>query len=100
MRLSPPAPAVALRFLTASLPAWAGPRLLPVALLLPLLAGCAGASPAATTDAAALPSGGTVDAIRGTPGLGEPLRPEPGNIWADGLTPSATAPSPMGLPGR
>ncbi|ONG52452.1 hypothetical protein BKE38_14515 [Pseudoroseomonas deserti] len=100
MRLSPPAPFAA----PSSVTAQAGRRLLPALLLLPLLAGCAssasGGAEAGAPASLGLPTGSTVDAIRGTPGLGDPLRPEPGNIWADGLTPSANAPGPMGMPGK
>lgn len=53
--------------------------------LLPLLAACAGGE-AGRTD---VPSGSTLQTIRGVPDAGDTLRPEPGNIWADGLTPSA-----------
>ncbi|MCQ4162665.1 hypothetical protein NON00_22410 [Roseomonas sp. GC11] len=64
--------------------------------LLAALAACAAGGGAET---AAVPAGGTLQAIRG--GGGEapaPLRPEPGNIWADGLTPAA--PTSVAAPGR
>ncbi|WBV44414.1 hypothetical protein [Pseudoroseomonas cervicalis] len=54
--------------------------------LLPLLAACAGGGEAGRAD---VPGGSTLQAIRGAPEASDPLRPEPGNIWADGLTPSA-----------
>ncbi|WP_419896675.1 hypothetical protein [Roseomonas sp. USHLN139] len=101
MRLSLPAPPAAPVPLTSRTG-----RLVPALLLLPaLLAGCAGAAPAGssaarTADVPGLPSGSTVETLRGRPALGEPLRPEPGNIWADGLTPSAAAPAPLGVPGK
>ncbi|MFB9968806.1 hypothetical protein ACFFMP_01480 [Pseudoroseomonas cervicalis] len=54
--------------------------------LLPLLAACAGGGDAGRAE---MPAGSTVQTIRGAPAADDALRPEPGNIWADGLTPSA-----------
>jgi hypothetical protein len=91
--------------MTARRPAALARRRLAALLALPLLAGCAGepsrpeARGGLQATASGLPSGATVDAIRGGTGFGAPLRPEPGNIWADGLAPGAATPAPGARPG-
>jgi hypothetical protein len=65
--------------------------LLACALILPLLAACGSASsPAGDVFGA---HGPTVDHVRGAAPDSGVLRPEPGNIWSEGLTPSQTVPN-------
>ncbi len=61
-------------------------RLLAALALLPLLAACGGTAPAG--DAALGVRGTVVDSVRGTAPAGDVLRPEPGNIWSEGLEPT------------
>lgn len=58
-------------------------------IALPLLAACSGGASDSLPDL----GGPTVNTIRGTPSSFEPLRPEPGNIWSEGLQ-AAPAPTP------
>ncbi|KAA2212623.1 hypothetical protein [Teichococcus oryzae] len=51
-----------------------------------LLAGCGGQAPAPDFSGA---RGTTVQAIRGEAASVAPLQPEAGDIWSEGLTPSA-----------
>lgn len=62
------------------------------ALILPLLAACAGRNEPAEGILGA--RGPTVDSVRGAaPADGDILRPESGNIWSEGLTPSQPLPN-------
>jgi hypothetical protein len=65
--------------------------LLACALILPMLAACA--SSERTDDNVLGARGPIVDHVRGAapPGAENALRPEPGNIWSEGLTPSQPA---------
>lgn len=67
--------------------------ILACALVLPLLAGCAGSE--RPDDNVLGARGPTVDTVRGGAGsgAGDALRPEPGNIWSEGLTPSQPLPN-------
>ncbi|MDJ0391519.1 hypothetical protein QMO56_25785 [Roseomonas sp. E05] len=51
-----------------------------------LLVACSSGSSAPDIGGA---GGTTIRSIEGNPSGSAPLRPEPGNIWSDGLTPSA-----------
>lgn len=59
------------------------PRILLFATL-PLLAACSGGGGADAPAAGLLP-GSTLSAVRGDGTAPPPLRPEPGDIWAEGL---------------
>ncbi|PHK95571.1 hypothetical protein CR162_06860 [Pseudoroseomonas rhizosphaerae] len=54
---------------------------------LPCLVAACGASGGGASGEAVpgVPAGSTLSAVRGETGGLAPLRPEPGNIWADGL---------------
>ena len=68
-------------------------RLLPLlatALLLPWLSGCGGTPPAGGQVLGA--RGTVVDSVRGNAAADDVLRPEPGNIWLDGLEPARVPP--------
>lgn len=61
-------------------------------LILPLLTACAGGDEPVQGILGA--RGPTVDNVRGAaPVSGDVLRPEPGNIWSEGLTPSQPLPN-------
>jgi hypothetical protein len=64
--------------------------LLAALLLLPVLAGCGGAPPANERVLGA--RGTVVDSVRGAPAADGVLRPEPGNIWTEGLEPARVQP--------
>ena len=66
--------------------------ILACALILPLLAACAGKDEPVQGILGA--HGPTVDNVRGAaPASDGTLRPEPGNIWSEGLTPSQPLPN-------
>jgi hypothetical protein len=62
-----------------------------ICMLLPLLAACG--PTARAPDGVLGARGSTVDAVRGAAAGDDVLRPEPGNIWSEGLTPSQPLPN-------
>ena len=68
-------------------------RLLPVSgmlLLLPALAACGSSTSAGDRVLGA--KGSVVDSVRGSAAGADVLRPEPGNIWSEGLEPARVPP--------